>query len=145
VSKDPSAAPVRVIATGLIRRQDELLLMAVHDSTGELTGWRPLGGAVEFGEKATDALKREFIEELGQPIRDLRQLCVLESLFVYDGKPGHEIVFVFDARFQDADAYHTQQFAFMDGSANLVAQWVGLSDLREGRFSLFPDGLLERL
>ena len=119
--------------------------MAVQDSTGQLVGWRPLGGAVEFGERAVDALKREFIEELGEPIRDLRPLCVLENLFVYDKQPGHEIVFVFDAHFQDAAAYDTQQFKFLDGDANLVAQWVDLRHLREGRFPLFPDGLLDRL
>ena len=136
---------MRVIATGLVRRRDELLLMAVQDSTGQLVGWRPLGGAVEFGERAVDALKREFIEELGEPIRDLRPLCVLENLFVYDKQPGHEIVFVFDAHFQDTAAYGTQQFKFLDGDANLVAQWVDLRHFREGRFPLFPDGLLDRL
>ena len=145
MDQDPPPARVRVIATALIRRQNELLLMAVRDSTGQLTGWRPLGGAVEFGERAADAVKREFIEELGQPIRDLRPLCVLENLFVDDNQPGHEVVFVFDADFQDAAAYDVRQFDFADGSANLVAQWVDLRHFREGRFLLFPDGLSDRL
>ena len=145
MSNDPSLARVRVIATALIRRQNELLLMAVRDSTGQLIGWRPLGGAVEFGERAADTVKREFIEELGQPVRDLQQLCVLENLFVEDDQPGHEIVFVFDADFEDAAAYEVQQFDFADGTANLVAQWVDLRHFRNGRFPLFPDGLLDRL
>jgi ADP-ribose pyrophosphatase YjhB (NUDIX family) len=145
VRTDPSNARVRVIATALIRRQDELLLMAVRDGTGQLKGWRPLGGAVEFGERAADAVKREFIEELAQPIRDLRPLCVLENLFVDDDQPGHEIVYVFDADFEDAAAYDVQQFEFADGTANLVAKWVDLRLFREGRFPLFPDSLLDWL
>lgn len=138
-------ARLRVIAIALIRRRDELLLMAVRDRDGQLSGWRPLGGAVEFGERAVDAVKREFVEELGEPIRDLHQVCVLENLFVEDNRPGHEIVFVFGADFQNAAAYGVPQFDFADGGANIVAQWVALRDFREGRAVLFPDGLLARL
>jgi hypothetical protein len=43
---------VRPIAVGVVRRRDELLLMAVRDDDGTLKGWRPLGGAIEFGERA---------------------------------------------------------------------------------------------
>jgi ADP-ribose pyrophosphatase YjhB (NUDIX family) len=64
------APVIRPIAIGVIRRDDRLLVMAVRDDHDNLKGWRPLGGTIEFGERAADALKREFIEELDQPIQE---------------------------------------------------------------------------
>ena len=52
----------------LVRRGDELLLMVVRSDDGAIKGYRPLGGSIEFGERAADALKREFTEELGLAI-----------------------------------------------------------------------------
>jgi ADP-ribose pyrophosphatase YjhB (NUDIX family) len=53
---------VRPIAIGVVRRHKELLLMAVRNDDGHVSGWRPLGGSIEFGERAADALEREFAE-----------------------------------------------------------------------------------
>ena len=62
--------------------------MAVRERGGVFLGWRPLGGGVEFGERAAEAVGREFVEEIGQALVDVRLLCVLENLFVYDGSRG---------------------------------------------------------
>src|SRR5262245_26521423 len=92
---------VRPIAVALVRRGDELLLMAVHDDDGNGKGWRPLGGSIEFGERAADALKREFVEELGQAITEPTLLTVIENLYKHHGATGHEVVLVFEAAFVD--------------------------------------------
>jgi ADP-ribose pyrophosphatase YjhB (NUDIX family) len=55
--------------------------MAVRDDHDNLEGWRPLGGTIEFGERAAEALKREFLEELDKPIREPLPLAVLENLY----------------------------------------------------------------
>lgn len=39
--------------------------------------WRPLGGGIEFGETAADAVVREFGEELDANVRPLHRVGVL--------------------------------------------------------------------
>jgi|GEM_PF-6087287 NUDIX domain len=55
---------IRALALALIWRGDELLLMEGDDPAKRQTFYRPLGGGVEFGERARDAVIREFAEEL---------------------------------------------------------------------------------
>ncbi|WP_460164643.1 NUDIX domain-containing protein [Pseudomonas sp. S2_F03] len=53
---------------------------------------------MEFGETSAQAIVREVQEELGLAITDVRLLGTLENIFTYAGRPGHEIVQVYDAR-----------------------------------------------
>jgi ADP-ribose pyrophosphatase YjhB (NUDIX family) len=138
-------AIVRPIAVGVVRRGDELLLMAVKSDSGSIKGWRPLGGTIEFGERAADTLKREFVEELGVAIEEPKLLTVLESLYTHHDAVGHEIVLVFDARLADAEAYRTDGFTFEDGGVRNEVRWIALAQFQAGRETLFPAGLLDRL
>jgi ADP-ribose pyrophosphatase YjhB (NUDIX family) len=138
-------ATVRPVAVGIVRRGDKLLLMAVRTDDGTIKGWRPLGGTIEFGERAADTLKREFVEEIGVTLGEPKLLCVLESLYSHQGAPGHEIVFVFDARLTDAGAYHRDGFTFEDGGVRNDVRWVALTRFQTGQEHLFPAGLLEWL
>jgi ADP-ribose pyrophosphatase YjhB (NUDIX family) len=136
---------VRPIAVGVVRRGEELLLMAVQDDDGEIKGWRPLGGTIEFGERAADALAREFAEELGLAIAEPELLTVLENHYSHHGVSGHEIVFVFETRFIDHAHYDHEEFTFEDGGVRNEARWIALTDFLHGETELFPVGLLERL
>ena len=133
---------VRPIAIGIVRRGDELLLMVVRSDDGAIKGYRPLGGSIEFGERAADALKREFIEELGLAIAEPALLTVLENLYSHHGAAGHEIVFVFEAAFADDDAYRRESFSYEDGGVRNDVHWVALARFRAGDAELFPTGLL---
>jgi ADP-ribose pyrophosphatase YjhB (NUDIX family) len=96
---------VRPIAIGVVCHNDALLVMAVRNDDGAIKGWRPIGGTIAFGERAADALKREFVEELGETICEPIRLAVMENRYSHHGAAGHEIVFVFAAQFLDDDAY----------------------------------------
>jgi len=133
---------VRPIAIGIVRRGDELLLMVVRSDEGATKGYRPLGGSIEFGERAADALKREFVEELGLAIAEPALLTVLENLYIHHGAAGHEIVLVFEASFADPSAYRRESFSFEDGGVRNDVSWVPLARLRAGEAELFPTGLL---
>lgn len=60
---------LRVRACGLCVHDDRLLLVRHRALLGEGAFWVPPGGGVEFGESATDALRREFREETGLDVR----------------------------------------------------------------------------
>jgi ADP-ribose pyrophosphatase YjhB (NUDIX family) len=136
---------VRAISVGIIRRGDELLLMAVRADDGAVKGWRPLGGTIEFGERAAATLEREFAEELGLAIAKPKLLSVLENLYTHHDAPGHEIVFVFEARLTDEAAYHRESFAFDDGGVRNEVRWIALARFRSDQERLFPAGLLEQI
>jgi ADP-ribose pyrophosphatase YjhB (NUDIX family) len=136
---------VRPIAVGIVRRGDELLLMAVRTDDGTIKGWRPLGGTIEFGERAADALKREFLEEIGTAIEEPKLLSVLENLYTHHDAVGHEIVLVFDVHLADDDAYRRDGFTFVDGGVRNDVRWVACARFWAGQEQLFPDGLLERI
>ena len=99
----------------LIRRpRDGALLVSEEvNPSGELFH-RPLGGHVEFGEYALDAVHREFREEIGQTLTEVRLAGVLENIFVWGGATKHEIVFVFTAGFADGAAYEVGEQAILD-------------------------------
>jgi ADP-ribose pyrophosphatase YjhB (NUDIX family) len=138
---------IRPIAIGVIRRGAELLACGVADAAGAIVGWRPLGGGIEPGERAEQALRRELMEELGLAITEPRLLAVFESIFEHRGAPGHEIVFAFEAAFVDADAYRLEELTFIDGAADeaFQARWIDIASFRSGAQQLFPAGLIDKL
>jgi 8-oxo-dGTP pyrophosphatase MutT (NUDIX family) len=136
---------IRSIALGVIRRGDDLLLMAVRSDDGSLKGWRPLGGGIEFGERAVEALRRELIEELGEPITEPRFLATLENIYDHHGVLGHEIVFVFQTNFVDRSAYHKPQLGFSDGGIYNDVAWINITSFSADGVALYPAGLLELL
>ncbi len=104
-----------------------------------------MGGEIEFGEAAAEALAREVAEELGERIGDVELLGVLENRFEYNGAPGHEIVFVFDCRFLEPAMYQRSEL-IVGGEAfgvRRVARWYPIESLAAGDPRLYPVGLVE--
>ena len=94
---------IRLIAIGLFLHNGRILVFEGYDRVKEKYFYRPLGGAIKFGESGADALKREIQEEIGQDIEDIRFQGMIESRFMLRGEPGHEIVLVYSGRFVDDD------------------------------------------
>ncbi len=134
---------IRVIALGLHWRDGRLLAEEVHDDEGRLTGVRPPGGGVEFGESWAQAVVREFREELGIEVALAGTHTVLENIYSHEGVSGHEVAFICPITFPD-DAFAGQDsiiFHEDDGGA-CVARWYDLADLDlEGGPKLYPAGL----
>lgn len=136
---------MRPVVIGLFRREHRVLVAAVTDDDGTVKGWRPLGGGINFGERAEDALVREMDEELGAKITDLRCLGVIENLFEHAGQTGHEIVFVFGAEFSDPGLALSEGFVLEDQSFRSRAEWRETLDFTSGTCRLLPDGLIDYL
>lgn len=135
----------RVIALGAVQRNNRILVSAVTQDDGSVKGWRPLGGGVEFGERAIAALIREFSEEIQATLTDIRQIGVLENIFTHADQTGHEIVFVFTAALSDEGLAAPDKFILQDGPFRNRAAWILIEDFRSGREVLFPNGLLALL
>lgn len=130
---------IRHLAICVFRHQGRILIAPGYDDVKQQRFFRPLGGGVKFGELAVDALRREIREELGLEFESPVQLGVLENRFEYRGRPGHEIVFVFDAAFVDASVYARPEVPIAEPGWDGPAEWL---DLRKPLSApLYPDGL----
>ncbi len=104
--------------------------------------YRPLGGSVEFGERAVDAVRREIREEVGEEIAEPSFLGVIENVFTYGGLPHHEIVFVFEARFADAGVCDRGKLTAVEADGTpLDVKWVSPAESGDGVPPLYPKGL----
>ena len=131
-------------AMAVIRRpRDGALLVSEwdsgSDSGSEPPFQRPLGGHVEFGEYALDTIHREFGEEIGQALTDVRLLGVLENIFGWQGGTQHEVVFIFSAAFASAAAYEMEEQPILDNPARRV-RWRPANAVSP---PLYPAGLSE--
>ncbi|MCP4307003.1 MAG: NUDIX hydrolase [bacterium] len=137
---DPITGYVRVKAICLFVNGDLLLAIDGFDPTKRQRFWVPVGGRVEFGEVSRDAIVREVEEELSAEITELELLGVLENVFRFDGSPGHEIVFVYDARFVDSSIYERSQVAGIEGDEEFTAHWID-PNAPKNDWPLYPEGL----
>ena len=87
---------IRPIVLGLAIKDNKLLVSEGFDKVKNQTFYRCLGGGIEFLEKSTDALKREFKEEINIDIVIKDFLGISENIFTYEGKNAHELVFYYN-------------------------------------------------
>jgi len=123
----------------LVRRPRDgaLLVSESADPSGALFH-RPLGGHVEFGELAADTARREFAEEIGQALTGVRQVGVLENIFLWGEATAHEIVIVLSASFADVAAYEIEEQTVRDdpGQARVIWRPPGAASP-----PLYPEGI----
>ena len=142
---------IRPIAICVFRKDDRILVPEGYDSTKEQPFYyRPLGGGIEFGEYAGEAVRREIREEIGAEVVNLEYLGVLENIFTLEGEIGHEIVFVYLAEFRDGAMYETSSIYGKDDTKDgsiqsLEALWKPITEFQSGQARLVPEGLLELL
>ena len=134
---------IRHLAICVFRHQNRILVAPGFDDVHNERFFRPLGGGIEFGELAADALRREIHEELGLAIKDPVRLGVLENRFQFRGKPGHEIVFVFDATFVDEAVYARDNIPILEGGWDGPAEWLNIEATIPR--PLYPTGLEDLL
>jgi hypothetical protein len=81
-------------------------------------------------------------EELGAEIALLAPPFVVENLFVCDGIPGHEINFLFPARFTDIHFYERKSYSLLEANGDTFkALWIPIGDCVSGKLRLVPEEL----
>ncbi|WP_035992965.1 NUDIX hydrolase [Leptolyngbya sp. KIOST-1] len=130
---------IRPISICLLRRGEDILVHESYDSVKDRGFARPLGGGIDVGETSAEAAIREIREELGADIAGVELLGIVENIFVYEGKPGHEIVFVYDGRFVDESLYDRESLDVVEGNRQFKAVWRSPAALRDGPHRLVPE------
>lgn len=93
-------------------------------------------------ETGARAVQREIKEELRAEIRVTRLLGTLENIFTFEGKPGHELVMVFETEFLDKAFYASKTIVGSEGDElPFIAEWVRVDEAVSGVIPLYPDGL----
>lgn len=145
-SGPPPQRRLRVIAIGVLVYHDHLLCARGHDSVKDETFYRPLGGEVEFGERAKDAVVREFREEIGRDVEVVEPLGTVENIFTLRGESGHEVVLEFIVRFAPGhEPPDLEPLTAVEGDAPFEAIWLPLAEVLAGVHRVYPDALTERL
>jgi 8-oxo-dGTP pyrophosphatase MutT (NUDIX family) len=138
---------IRPLAICVFRNNGRILVAEGYDPVKRQTFYRPLGGAIEFGEPSQQTVRRELMEEIGAEVGELKYLGALENIFVFNGEPGHEIVLVYDGVLTNSALY--EQVVIEGNEAEIGesfhAMWKGLEEFGEGKSVLYPTGLLEML
>jgi hypothetical protein len=119
----------------------------VKDTTPPKARPLPLGGGLT-GERSIDTIHRELMEEIDAEVKELVYLGALENIFTFDGKPGHEIVQVYDGSLVDSGLYEQDLISGHESDENLPMMkvvWKSLDEFGPGKSILYPDGLLELL
>lgn len=129
----------------MIRDGNEIFVLEGRDEVKGETFYRPLGGAIEFGELASNAVRRELMEELGVDVAEARLLTVLENVFTYQGRLGHEVDFVFEVTLAEPARLRSGAVeAYEANGERIVCMWKPIADFRNGS-PLYPEGLLALL
>lgn len=135
---------IRVIALALIQRSDGAMLLSPGtDSVKNETFYRLLGGGVHFGETGSEALRREFMEELGEEITISPLLLTAENIFTFEGERGHQIMLMYKCAFMNENLYEKQTLTRLDGEADAV--WRTREQIMVERAKLYPAEVNELL
>jgi 8-oxo-dGTP pyrophosphatase MutT (NUDIX family) len=135
---------IRPIALAAIRRGEDILVFEGRDETKGQTFYRPLGGGIEFGEPAAEAVRRELREELAVELSNVELLGVLENIFTAFGRTGHEVVFVFSADAEERSMYARDHVGRVHDEGSPVT-WQPLDRFITGKVPLYPTGLVDLL
>ena len=130
-------AVIRHPATGA------LLVNEFYDPTEDVTFHRPCGGGVDWQEPAAHALVREFREEFGLAVEVGARLGVIENIFTFNGRQGHEVLFLYAARLAEHAAYEIERFDCRDVPGE-YAIWRAPS-VPDDLIPLYPLGLRDLL
>lgn len=127
---------IRNLAVGLPIKNGHMLAQVGHDAVKGTDYLREIGGGIEFSETAEEALRREFLEELEIELGAVQLLGVIENIFEYEGKPGHEIVHVIGVQSAEIDSISLDSKLYVLDEGSTVA-WFNISCMEQ---PLYPEG-----
>lgn len=140
------AKRIRPIALGLIEHQGHIFVSQGEDPKTKESYYRCLGGGIDFGETSQTALTREFEEEVQAELTDIEYVTCLDNIFTFNGKPSHELIQLFRARFVDDSFYQlNEKFPLVEGDRTTQAIWLAARRVLTGECRLVPESCIRFL
>ena len=136
---------IRPIAISIIRNKDKILVYEREDEISKESFFRLVGGCIEFGENSREALKREFQEELSLDIINIQLLGIFESIFIFNNKKMHEIVYLYNSEFKAKNIYNKKSVSGYEGESKFDAIWVPTADFINKKEIIYPGEILKYL
>ena len=134
---------IRPIALGLAVKNNKLLVSEGFDKVKNETFYRCLGGGIEFLEKSSEALKREFSEEINIDITVKDFLGTSENIFTYQGKKAHELILFYSIDISD-DNYQ-EEYKVIDDHGETIAKWIDIQEFKNKSKILYPEDVFKYL
>ena len=132
---------IRPIALGIAIKNNKLLVGEGFDKVKNQTFYRCLGGGIEFLEKSSDALKREFKEEIGADITVKDFLGISENIFTYQGKNAHELILFYSIEISDND--YKEEYHIADEDDSGIAKWIDINEFKNKNKILYPEEIFK--
>lgn len=89
------------------------------------------GGRIKISESSIDALKREVLEEMGKEIEFVKSIGVIENFFNANDKNYHEILFVSQVEFKDAqDKKILDTIKTIEKEENTEYIWIDINEIK---------------
>ena len=132
---------IRPIALGLAIKNNKLLVSEGFDKVKNETFYRCLGGGIEFLEKSSEALKREFKEEIGADITVKDFLGISENIFTYQGKNAHELILFYSIEISDNN--YKEEYHIADEDDSGIAKWINIDEFKNRNKILYPEEIFK--
>lgn len=132
---------IRPIVLGLATKNNKLLVGEGFDNVKNETFYRCLGGGIEFLEKSSDALKREFSEEIDANIILKDFLGISENIFTYKGKNAHELVLFYSIEIPEED--YKEEYIIKDDCGEYKAKWIDIEEFKNKNKVLYPEDVFK--
>lgn len=132
---------IRPIALGIAIKNNKLLVGEGFDKVKNQTFYRCLGGGIEFLEKSSEALKREFKEEIGADITVKDFLGISENIFTYQGKNAHELILFYSIEISDNN--YKEEYHIADEDDSGIAKWINIDEFKNRNKILYPEEIFK--
>jgi 8-oxo-dGTP diphosphatase len=121
---------------GLVKKDGKILM--IKKSRGPYEGMYDLpGGRIEEGEKVEEALRREFIEEVGCEIKELSFISEMNDELKYNHPRLGETLFQHYGTYYKVELLDDSKIKdTADGHDSLGSEWVDLKDIEEGKVKI---------
>ena len=140
-------AIVRTLALGLVIAPGPRLWVARgYDRVKDEVFYRPPGGGIQFGERGRETVIRAVMEEFSIEVNQTFFEGMIENIFTYQGRMGHEIILLYRCSFSDRSLYERDSFSGVDNKGDPIsAFFIPIELFYKESHKLYPRALLDKL